>query len=172
MVLFDNNFLSYLLCPDARPPIDIDTSKPVAHAQERIQHLIESLEQSQSRILIPSPVLAEVLVFSGDALDEWLNTINTSSVFEVADFDQRAAIELALMEQAIRKQGDKRANQEGAWAKVKFDRQIVAIAKVHQVSCLYTDDHGMKSWAEQHGITVKQLRDVDLPPQQDLPLKS
>jgi len=51
-------------------------------------------------------------------------------------------------------------------------RQIVAIAKVHQVSCLYTDDNGMKFWAEQHGITVKQLCNVDFPPQQDLPLKS
>ena len=172
MVLFDNNFLSYLLCPDARPPINPETGEVVAQAQERIKHLIQSLEQSETRILIPSPVLAEVLVFSGDALDDWLATINTTSVFEVADFDQRAAVELALMEQHIRNQGDKRANQEGSWAKIKFDRQIVAIAKVYQVSCLYTDDNGMKSWAEKQGIMVKQLQDVELPPQQSLPLKS
>jgi len=51
MVLFDNNFLSYLLCPDARSPLNPETGEAVAQAQERIKHLIQTLEQSKTRML-------------------------------------------------------------------------------------------------------------------------
>jgi len=73
--------------------------------------------------------LAEVLVFSGDALDEWLNTINTTSVFEVADFDQRAAIDLTLMEQAIRKQGDKREHRYCPFYSTQLGVKSTSLAK-------------------------------------------
>jgi len=172
LVLFDNNFLSYLLNRDARSPLDSKTGEPVQHAQERVEYLIQCLDQSGERILIPSPALAEVLVFAGDALGGWLNLINSTAAFEVADFDQRAAVELALMEQIDRKQGDKRGGSDDSWAKVKFDRQIISIAKVHSVSAIYSDDANLKLWAERHGINVVRLEDIDLPPelaQQGLP---
>jgi len=102
VVLFDSNFLSYLLNRNSRAPIDSKTGEPVAHAQKRVEYLIQCLEKAKERVLIPSPALAEVLVFAGDALVEWLAVINSTAVFEVVDFDQRAAIELALMEQIDR----------------------------------------------------------------------
>jgi len=69
------------------------------------------------------------------------------------------------MEQLDRNRGDKRGGTEGTWAKVKFDRQIIAIAKVHRVSAIYSDDKDVKAWAEQHGIRVVRLEDIELPPE-------
>ena len=44
------------------------------------------------------------------------------------------------------------------------DRQIVAIAKVHGVDELYTDDGGVRRLAESDGIRVKGVADLPLPP--------
>jgi hypothetical protein len=36
--------------------------------------------------------------------------------------------------------GDKRVGSDATWAKVKFDRQIVAIAQVRRATAIYSDD--------------------------------
>jgi len=87
LLLFDNNFLTYLLNQNSRPPAHSETGDPVEHAKARVEYLIQCLEKSKERVLIPTPALAEVLVFAGDALEEWMNIINTTSVLEVVDFD-------------------------------------------------------------------------------------
>ena len=87
---FDNNVLCLLLHPDADVPDDPETGKPVVRAKDRIAHLVEQLRESGSRILIPTPVLMEFMTY---AAPEYLNEINASAHFEVAPFDQRAAIE-------------------------------------------------------------------------------
>jgi hypothetical protein len=51
-------------------------------------------------------------------------------VFYVVPFDTLAAIELAVMTRNALAAGDKRAGSKESWAKVKFDRQIAAIARV------------------------------------------
>lgn len=165
MVLFDSNFLTYLLNPDSRPPKYTEADGPVEHAKERVTYLIQKLEKSNERVLIPAPVLSEVLVFAGTAMQEWLSIINAMGALKIAEFDQLAAIELALMEQASRNQGDKKGGAQGTWAKVKFDRQIIAIAKVHRVSAIYSDDSDLQAWAEKHGIKVIRLEDINLPPE-------
>src|SRR6266446_3919177 len=95
MVAFDTSFLSLLLYPDAKPPLDPSTNKPVERAKERIEHLVESLEKAKEKIIIPTPALSEFLVLAAEAGPDYLAEINISSVFEVADFDTRAAVELA-----------------------------------------------------------------------------
>ena len=61
--------------------------------------------------------------------------------------------------------GNKRSGAVGPWQKVKVDRQIVAVAKVHGVDELYTDDDGVRRLAESDGIRVKGV--ADLPPPAD-----
>ena len=87
---FDNNVLCLLLHPDADVPADPKTKKPIVRAKDRISYLVEKLRESGSRILIPTPVLMEFMTY---AAPDYLNVINASAHFEIAPFDQRAAIE-------------------------------------------------------------------------------
>lgn len=97
--------------------------------------------------------------------------------FKIEPFDERAALEVAL---AIRKNIDQTGKKRGAgatstWAKVKFDQQIVAIAKVSGSATLYSDDEDLRGFAAQAHIAVVRLRELELPPkeaQMDLGLKT
>ena len=67
MAVFDSTVLLYLLEPDAQTPRDPATGAPVADARQRIEHLIETLERKNEVVVIPTPVLSEVLVRADSA---------------------------------------------------------------------------------------------------------
>src|SRR5579863_485673 len=127
MVAIDSNFLSLLLHPKARAPIDPGTKNPIHRLSDRIEKLIEDWENDQERIIIPTPVLSEFLVLAGSEASAYLDEINVRRMFLVKPFDAMAAIELAAVEVEDRQAGDKRAGVSAPWQKVRFDRQIVAI---------------------------------------------
>ena len=54
------------------------------------------------------------------------------------------------------------AGATGPWAKVKYDRQIVAIAKVSGATAIYSDDD-VRTLGGRHGIPVLGLADLPLP---------
>ena len=59
-----------------------------------------------------------------------------------------------------------RLRQEAeTWAKSKFDRQIVAIAKVRGAATIYSHDAGIRTVARRIGIDVLRLQDLALPPE-------
>jgi predicted nucleic acid-binding protein len=62
IVAFDASILIYVIDEQAKPPIDPASGKPVDRCHERVRHLLESLQQQDSKIVIPTPALAEVLV--------------------------------------------------------------------------------------------------------------
>ena len=95
--------------------------------------------------------------------------IRENSSLRVEPFDERAAIELADLEITARDRGDKRGSAAGAeWQKVKFDRQIVAIARVHGASVIYSDDSHIAAHGKDCGVQVLALADLDLPPAQQM----
>ena len=59
--------------------------------------------------------------------------------------------------------GDKRSGASATWVKVKYDRQIVAIAKVAHADTIYTDDEGLRGFAEAQGLSVVKLAELPLP---------
>ena len=59
----------------------------------------------------------------------------------------------------------KRGTKNPTLAKAKFDRQIVAIAKVHRATAIYSDDGDVKSLGERAKIKVIGIADLELPPQ-------
>src|SRR5437588_7452083 len=61
--------------------------------------------------------------------------------------------------------GGRRGDQEGTYAKITFDRQIVAIAKVNNVTVIYSDDDGVRKFAERNGLTVVRTWELPLPPE-------
>ena len=74
---------------------------------------------------------------------------------------------------AIASGGKKGESSKASWAKVKYDRQIVAIAKVAQATAIYSDDDDVKSIGKSVGIPVISFAELPLPPeaaQKELPL--
>lgn len=165
-VVFDAAILAFLVKPDTPPPLDPATNKPVTHCQDRLQHLLAEFQREQTVAIIPTPVLAEILVTAGDGAPAFIEEFNRpSSRYRIAPFDTLAAIELAEMTRRIHGTGDKRDGQEGTWAKVKFDRQIIAIARVHGATTIYSDDGKLRSFAERCGLHVIGIADLPLPPE-------
>jgi hypothetical protein len=165
MVEIDACFLGLILHPKARPPIDPATKKPIPKLAERIDKLQDDWDVSRERIIIPTPALAEFLVLAASDGPAYLNELNTRGNFYIKPFDQKAAIELAGMEILARSKGSKRtpASQSEPWQKVKIDRQIVAIARTNSAQTIYSDDNGIRSFAEDVGIKVVSSWQLDLP---------
>ncbi len=169
-VAFDTDFLSLLLHPQAKPPTDAATGKPVIRCPGRIKYLVETLEAGQSRIIIPTPVLAEFLVLAGEAASDYLTEITSHAVFQVAPFDEMAAIESAAMARRAIEAGDKRAGVTAPWQQIKIDRQILAIARTQRCGSLYSSDETISALAKALSYPVIGVSALPIPPPEDRPL--
>jgi hypothetical protein len=89
--------------------------------------------------------------------------LSRSARFKIADFDQIAAIETAVSIRHSLAAGEKRAGSTASWAKVKFDRQIVAIAKVQGATAIYSDDSDIQRYGRAAGFDVLGTIDLPLP---------
>jgi predicted nucleic acid-binding protein len=168
MVAFDNTILSILLFPDAEVNEGPD-GKPVERAQDRVNALVQQVQAGGEQVLIPAPALAEVLATPGCNLDAVLSVLRASAYIRIGDFDQRAAVELALRLRAALESGDIREGVTITKTRMKFDRQIVAIALTNGARILYSDDDGVKRFGERSGLRVVRTGDLPLPAvQQDL----
>jgi len=163
MAVFDASFLILLLHPEAPAPIDPETGTPVEHARDRIEHLVATLEKKKEKVIIPSPALAEFLVKADRAGATYLRIMESKRSLQISSFDKRAAIELAAMNREALAQGDKKGGSDEPYQKVKFDRQIIAIAKVEGEKTLYSNDVTLKTFAERAGIRLVTIAKVDLP---------
>jgi predicted nucleic acid-binding protein len=163
MVAIDNSVLTLLLHPKARPPLDPATKKPIERLPDRIEKLIEALESDNQRIIIPTPALSEFLVLAGNQASEYLDVINARHMFLVRPFDEMAAIELAAFESEQRASGTKRGGISAPWNKVKFDRQIVVIAKTNDAKRIYSDDDHVRAFATKMGIETISSWELTLP---------
>lgn len=155
---FDSVILGAYLHPEAAYP------EPVDRVPERLKHFVETLDAKQAAIVIPTPALSEFLVLAAAATGDYLAELTNSSVFAVEPFDLKGAIEAAASQRRALEAGNKRSGAGGPWQKVKVDRQIVAIAKVHDVDQLYSDDDDGRRLAEADGVPVKGVADLPLPP--------
>jgi rRNA-processing protein FCF1 len=163
MVVFDTSFLALAFDSGYDAPLDPATGEPLTHCVKRINHLINNLSASKQRILVPTPVLAEYLVEGGPDKDKRLQIFVTSRVFSVAAFDQRAAIECAMIEDSDSKKKKKLTPTETK-AKVKFDRQVIAVAKAHRAHSIYTGDRTLAQRASENGINAILTWELPLPP--------
>lgn len=166
MVSMDAGYLGLLLHPTAKPPHDPATKQPLIRAQERIEKLVDDLNAANDRVVIATPALCEFLVLAEMDGPQFLAELMNQPGFYIRPFDQMAAVELAAMELLERGKGGKRLPTavNTPWQKVKFDRQIVAIAKVHQVHTIYSDDGDVRVIAENVGIKVVPCWELPLPP--------
>lgn len=166
-VLFDSNFLLLVLQPGVPAPLDPATGTPLSHCEERINYLVRQLSKSRTDVLIPTPVLTEVLCLAGAAKAQYIQQLQQAP-FSVVPFDVRAAIDCAeLLAAHFGNKTNGKAKppgKPGARDKVKFDRQIVAIAKSRQVEAIYSDDEDVVKEAARVGIKVVRSHELERDP--------
>jgi len=84
----------------------------------------------------------------------------------VRAFDERAAVEFGAAVQARGKKRQKETRKLVSQNKVRFDQQIVAIAKVQGAKIVYSDDAQLQSFARECGMEARGLADIDIPMKQ------
>lgn len=160
ITVIDASVLVYMLDAQAPAPIDRQTGQPLADCKARVDYLVETLAKRQDKLVIPTPALTEVLAKAGAAGPEWLRLMRQSRHIRLGDFDERAAVECAILA------GQRFANGGGPSprAKAKFDEQIVAIANVAGAKIIYSDDADIARLARE-GVEVLGVRSLPLPPE-------
>lgn len=104
------------------------------------------------------------MVRSGDAANAVVDALSGMSVFQILPFDELSAIEVAVMTRRLLDTSDKRDGSTEVWNKIKYDRQIVGIARRYQASTIYTDDRGLRNTAKRIGMPTIGLAELRLPP--------
>jgi len=164
MVGIDSTFLSLMLHPKSRPPLDPTTKKPLERVEDRIEKLLRDLDADGERIVLPVPSLCEFLILAGRDAPAYLDKLAAMRAILVRPFDEKAAIELAAKELEDRAAGSKRGGSPETWNKIRFDRQIVAIVSTNGGSRIYSDDDGLKKYAVRCGLTTVSSWELPLPP--------
>ena len=165
MAVIDATTLLLMLRPGTPVPVGPDGIR-IDRPKERIEFLISKMDREKTKIIIPTPALSEALVRAGPAASlQIIEKLQKYSVFRIEPFDTRAAIEVAAMTRKALDSGKKRGDSTATWAKVKYDRQIVAIARVCGVSTIYSDDDDIATLAKGAKINTIKLRDLPLPPE-------
>lgn len=152
MVLFDAGILIKLLDPRTR---DVQRSK--------LDYLVTRLQKSRTKILIPTPALSEFYV---KADPEVLAAFKGKAAFIIAPFDEKAAFECSVSVAAAIRSGHKKGVQaEASWQKIKFDHQIVAIAKANGATTIFSEDSGLRKFAVSLGLVAQGTDDLPEDPE-------
>ena len=168
MAVFDATILICLLDPSARVPDKPGSGANLPDANTRIYSLLESLAARRETVVIPAPVLAEALArATDDAIAESLEILDSYSCIRIVPFGRRAGIQLAKI---IRDDLGGRPLGSGTIetrAKLKFDRQILAVALVENQSTIYTDDLGLSGLAARFNVRAIPIYQLPVPPTQE-----
>lgn len=174
IVGIDSTFLLYFFAPSGTvlTPLD-ENDAQIPFAKERVQGLIAELEKASSKVIVGTPALSEVMVRTGVVAGQgYLKIMRTSKAFRVVPFDEKAAIEVAIMAGHMLAGADEADLLVGTKAKIKYDRQIVAIAHTEGATTFFTDDGNQRRLAQRLGMIVRGISDCLVPTvaaQQDLP---
>lgn len=140
--------------------IDLLNDRLTGDRRAKLDHLIAELQKKRIKILIPTPVLTEVLVRAGKAREAIYQKLAGSSSFQITSFDSRAAMECALLLEAALSSAEKRKVTN---TKFKFDWQIVAIAASHGANIIYSEDEDIFRCGKRADLTVIKIDELALP---------
>lgn len=144
-VTFDSTYL-----------IDIFNPRIAGDQRAALDNLVDELSKSQTRILIPSPCLTELLIQAGKARDQYIHKLGSTKSFEVIPFDRRAATECALL---LADAWDKKSQRAITLTKFKYDWMVVACSASRGVKKIYSDDADINRCAATIGIqTITQKK--------------
>lgn len=160
VVVFDTSFLVPLLDP---------AIKGSGEVRPKLKHLIDTLDRQRDVVIIPTPALSEVLIGAGDTASRYLDILSKTPRFRIAPFGTRAAVEAAERHRRAIHASDKKEGME-SWSKLKFDRQIIAIAKVEGAERMYSNDGDVYRLGQADGLVVVRLEDLPDPPAETIDL--
>lgn len=164
MVVFDTSILAISLDANAAVPLSPETLAPIENCRARIDFLLQTLSANKTRVIVPTPVMAEYIVGGGLDKEKRVSKITNAKGFVVESFDLRAAIECALIEDADTATG-RLLDPNMTKAKIKFDRQIIAIAISRRASTIYTGDLKLAHRARQCSLSAVLTWELPLPPE-------
>lgn len=162
-IVIDTNVLVQIMrnerSTDLRHP---ETGEVIDRPFERASALVDHVDAVGGLVVIPAPVLSEYLFgIDKKSFQAHLDVINSVKSIEVAPFDDIAAIECAML---VSDSEQKQLDPDATKAKLRVDRQILAIAVASRVSEIWTHDIGLTKKAESMGLSVKSLADIGPPP--------
>jgi len=129
----------------------------------RIEYFVDQAEKAKSRIIVPTPAIAEYLVKADVAGIEMVNKLDRKTYVLIAPFDMTSAFECSQLDRAAIGAGDKRDGVTEPWQKIKIDRQIVAIGKANGASLVVSDDDGVRNNALRVGMRASSIAQLELP---------
>jgi hypothetical protein len=151
MVVFDAGTLIKLLDP-----------RTSDEEREKLDYLVTTLQKDKVKIIIPTPALSEFYVKADPSV---FDAFKGKSAFIIAPFDEKSAIECAISVGSAKNGGNKKGQQKDMpWGKVKFDHQIVAIAKANRAETIYSEDRGLRAFAKVQGIDALSIADLQKNP--------
>jgi hypothetical protein len=115
------------------------------------------LDDERIDVVVPTPVLTELLASARVDVAATLAVLRGLARVRIEGFGERAAIECAEMLRRTRR-------GTGPKAKIRFDQQIVAIAKVIGAATVYSDDGDVKALCERESTDPKSVRDLPARP--------
>ena len=167
-VALDANMLILLFDEHAAAPSDPSTSQPVTHCQDRLRHFLDVYSRPKgAKIVLPTPALTEFLVKVESRLrPAYVDQLRRVRGCRIAPFGDRAAIELAEMQDVLINEAPPRLRRQEreTRAKAKLDQQIVAIARCEGVTAIYSDDENLGRFAGRFGIERIGVAQLPLPP--------
>jgi predicted nucleic acid-binding protein len=159
--------LILLLDEKAKAPQDPKSGGPLDDFQARLILLVDTISKAKgSRIVIPTPALAEFLVgVSPEAGAAYISNLSRIRGVKISTFSIRAAIEFSeIQRHAIQEQKKLKPEDRSRLARPKFDHQIVAIARAEGATRIYSDDDGLSRFAKRAGIETVKTHELPLPP--------
>lgn len=159
-IVIDTSVLIFMADPHAPAPLDPDTGKPVPHCRERVEGLLEGLDDAEAVLIVPTPVLSELLICADSRQQELLAAISGKRSVLIASFDPAAALENAQLRRSKKLQRKVRGETK---KEVSFDLQVLAIARANQADLLLTDDGGLTRRCRQAGTKVMGVGELPLP---------
>lgn len=152
LVSFDSNIL---ICIFQDPDVDSGKIPPeTIEYQKRAKILAHNLENSDAKIVVPTPAVAEYLSGIGTKHHGSLVILFQELFFHIPTFDLRASAKAAELWQAHK--SIPHAEKMGRRF-LKMDVMIIACAVVSGVQIFYSHDAKCRRLATMAGMTAKDL---------------
>ncbi|NMT33767.1 type II toxin-antitoxin system VapC family toxin [Stenotrophomonas maltophilia] len=131
----------------------------------KLEYLLEMLDRKRGLVIIPTPAVSEFLVAADQASHDLMEVLQSKSSVRICPFDLAAAYECSQINAAAIGRGNKRdgVQHNKPWQHIKFDRQIVAIAKCNGAQLIVSDDEGVRACAKRLGIQALSMSDLEFP---------